>query len=85
MVLPHGAAASTRARASMGLVGLQGGTHAASQVLLGLGEEGQGPLVCLGKESQWGASREPQYGSGEVQLSFHQHHSVRHLWAGVSR
>ena len=62
--------------------GFGGDTHAASQVLPGLGEEGQGPLARLGEP---GGGREPQYGGGEVQLGFHQQHSVGHLRAGVSR
>lgn len=69
-------------RASTGPAGLGGGTHAVSQVLPGLGEEGQGPLACLGEP---GGGGEPQHGGGKVQLSFHQHHSVGHLRAGASR
>lgn len=69
-------------QAGTGPGGFGGGTHAASQVLPGLGEEGQGPLACLG---ELGGGGEPQHSRGEVQLSFRQHHSVRHLWAGASR
>lgn len=65
----------------MGLAGFGGNTHAASQILPDLGEEGQGPLACLIKTGDGG---ELQHGNGEVQLSFHQDHSVRHLQARAS-
>lgn len=68
-------------RAGTGLAGFGGGTHAVSQVLPDLGEEGQGPLACL---SEAGDGGELQHGNGEVQLSFYQHHSVGHLQARAS-
>lgn len=55
---------------------LGGATHTASQVLLGLGEECQGLLAHL---SEAGVGGERQHGGGEIQLGFHQHHSVGHL------
>lgn len=58
----------------------QGDTHAASQVLPGLGEEGQGLLALLGQLVDCGVC---QHGDGEVQLGFHQEESVGHLWAGA--
>lgn len=87
LTMPRGAATSPRAAElawGWGILGGGGGcdTHTASQVLPGLGEEGQGPLACLGKP---GGGGEPQHGGGEGQLGFHQHHSVRHLRAGASR
>lgn len=86
LTMPRGAATSPRAAElawGWGILGGGGGgTHTASQVLPGLGEEGQGPLARLGKP---GGGGEPQHGGGEGQLGFHQHHSVRHLRAGASR
>lgn len=58
----------------------QGDTHAASQVLPGLGEEGQGLLALLSQLVDCGVC---QHGDGEVQLGFHQEESVGHLRAGA--